>query len=623
MPDRPAAIPAAPRAVPARAVVRVAAALLPFALAGALAAPASLAHDEENAPAASPALVIENGRCKGGDPIEPTEVIEGSFPAELQGAYVMVPFEVPDGTTQVRVKYCWDEPEASPDGSKHTIDLGLWQPGPVGGRWTEPQFRGWGGSSHPDVTITPQGFSTEEEYLASPKGHVPGRTTRGFLPGAIPPGTWAAELGVAAVVPPAEGDADGVRWRLEIALSDAPAFAAEPYVPTPYDASPAQWGPRWFAGDMHTHAEHSALGDATMTEVFDFAFRARDDGGAGLDFITLTDYVTPAAWGEIGRYQPAWPGKLVVRSSEIITYRGHTNNHASLVYVDHRTGPVYRLRPDGGVSLLRGARDAVSIHERVRANGGVTQVNHPTIFPSENPAFRRLCRGCPWDYGDDGTDWALVDAIEVQTAAAALGENSNPFTPTAIELWEHALDRGERIAAVGASDSHRAGRTADATQTPIGTPTTMVFADELSEDGIRRAIGARRTWVKMLGPASPDVSLVARTRGGTAAGIGDALVASAAEFEATVSGVPDDGREWLLYVVRDGEPVDLFPLPPGDSAFRFAGAAPSRYRLQVQRGAVIAVVTSPIWLDRPWGGDARRPSSGGLPTLLLRSWTLG
>ena len=41
-----------------------------------------------------------------------------------------------------------------------------------------------------------------------------------------------------------------------------------------------------------------------MRETFDYAFRpAAPQGGAGLDFITLSDYVTDTGWGEIGRYQ--------------------------------------------------------------------------------------------------------------------------------------------------------------------------------------------------------------------------------------------------------------------------------------------------------------------------------
>ncbi len=558
---------------------------------------------------------LENGVCAGGDPITPTLVIEGSFPHALQGSYVMVPFEVPPGTTSVRVKYCWDRPEGpTPGGGGHTIDLGLWGARPPGGTWDVTRFRGWGGSSHPDVTIPPQGFSREAEYLEDPRGHVPGRTTRGFLPGPIPAGEWAAELGVAAVVPAEEGDADGsVRWRLEIELSSDPAFAAQPYRPARYDRSPARRGPAWLAGDMHVHAEHSALGDATMREVFDYAFRPLEEGGAGLDFITLSDYVTPAAWGEIGRYQDDYPGKLIIRSSEIITYTGHTNNHASLTYVDHRTGPVYEWLGDGNVALLREARPASELFKVVRRHRGFTQINHPTIFPSSDPTLRRFCRGCPWDFAPEQTDFSLVDAIEIQTGPAAFGDAPNPFTPTAIAFWEAALDLGHKIAAVGSSDSHNAGRTESPTQSPLGRPTTMVYARELSEQGIRDAIRAGHTYVKLLGNDGPDLRLTARDAAARRAIIGDTLFSPAADFTASVLGVEPADGDLTLHVVRDGEPIASFAVPVGDSTFDFRGTGPARYRLQLQRGEVIVALTSPIYL----AGRQGPPSRHGPPSRLL------
>src|SRR5918998_3820499 len=170
-----------------------------------------------------------------GDPIAVDQVITGEFDGSVQGGYVLVPFDLPAGTTSVRVKYCFDQPDAprTPQ-HRHTLDLGMYQPVEGGGVFGEDEFRGWGGSSHPDVTITPQGFSTEEQYKAAPRGHVPGRTTRGFLPGPIPAGQWAAELGVAAVMGTGEGDLDGrVAWRVEIELSTDPTFADEPYAPAP------------------------------------------------------------------------------------------------------------------------------------------------------------------------------------------------------------------------------------------------------------------------------------------------------------------------------------------------------------------------------------------------------
>lgn len=582
--------------------------MLSLALATAAAAFAAPAIARAHEPARPAALV--DGVCEGGDPISPTQVITGSFPHELQGAYVMVPFEVPPGTTSVRVKYCWDRPEGpTPGNTGHTIDLGLWQARPGSRPWGEAQFRGWGGSSHPDVTVTPQGFSSEQEYLEDPKGHVPGRTTRGFLPGPIPPGQWAAELGVAAVVPADEGDADGtVAWRLEIELSSNPAFAAEPYRPARYDRSPVRRGPDWFAGDLHVHAEHSALGDATMREVFDYAFTPLADGGAGLDFITLTDYVTPSAWGEIGRYQDDYPDNLVIRSSEIITYRGHTNNHASLDYVDHRVGPVYEWLGNGEVALLRQPRPASAIHREVRRHRGFTQINHPTIFPSSDPTLRRFCRGCPWDYTDQETDYGLVDAIEIQTGPAAFGDAPNPFTPTAIEFWERALDRGYKIAAVGVSDSHHAGRTNSSTQSPLGQATTVVYARDLSEQAIRDAIRAGHTYVKLLGNDGPDLRLDARTAGGTRGIIGDTVYGSAADLTARVIGVAADAPPHTLQLIRNGEVVQEVPVTSSDQTVTFRGTSPARYRLQLMRGQVIVALTTPIWLERV-------PAPPRLPTI--------
>lgn len=582
--------------------------ILVTAVLGALLAPAGArAHDDVAAP-----LALVNGACEGGDPITPTRVITGSFPHALQGAYVMVPFDVPPGTTSVRVKYCWDRPEGdTPGGTGHTIDLGLWQARPAGGSWNEAQFRGWGGSSHPDVTVTPQGFSSEDEYVADPKGHVDGRTTRGFLPGPIPAGEWAAELGVAAVVPADEGDADGtVAWRLEIELSSDAAFAAEPYEPARYDRTPVRRGAGWYAGDMHVHAEHSALGDATMTEVFDYAFRPLADGGAGLDFITLSDYVTPSGWGEIGRYQAAHPNNLVVRSSEIITYTGHTNNHASLHYVDHRTGPVYEWLGDGGVAPLRGARPASALFREVRQHRGWTQINHPTIFPSSNPTLRRFCRGCPWDFGDAQTDYALVDAIEIQTGPADFGTAPNPFTPTAIAFWEHALDLGHHVAAVGSSDSHHAGVVDSSTTAPIGHATTVVYAPALSEQGIREGVKAGHTYVKLLGNEGPDLRFEGRTAGGRRGIMGDTLYGSSAELTARVFNLAAESQPHTLQLIRDGEVVQEVPVTATDQTFRFAASSPARYRLQLMRGAVIVALTSPIWLER-----AAAPTPPRLPTL--------
>jgi hypothetical protein len=572
-------------------------------VAAVLAPPASAGAHAVSAPATATALGPAS--CPGA-PIQPTRVITGEFGTELQGSFVLLPFHVPEGTTAVRVRYCWDPPIGP--FVRHTIDLGLYQARTEpGGLYGPSEFRGWGGSSHPEVIVSPEGFKSEAEYLANPRSNVPGKTTRGFVPGPIVPGEWAVELGVAAVISPALGDPDGkVGWRVEIELSSDRAFADEPYQPAPYDATPARSTRGWYAGDTHVHAEHSALGDATMSETFGFAFKPLSESGAGLDFVMLSDYVVPAAWGEIGRYQPVFPGKLIGRSAEVITYRGHTNNHASARYVDYRTGPVYEREHDGTMVLRRGPRPPRQLFDDVHAAGGFTQINHPAIFPSSEPFFQQLCRGCPWDYTDVETDYSKVDAIEVSTGPPP---PRNPFTYSAITFYERALDTGAKIAAVGASDSHSAGRPAGflSPQAPVGTPTTMVYADELSEAGIRRAIRARHTFVKPTGNKGPDLRFTvsvprkkkSKPKKALRGMMGDTVRGVEAEFTARVLGGHDPSKAdpLLLTVSRDGEAVRTETVTSDDHALSFHTAQHGRYRLQLDRGGVIEAVSSPIWFE--------------------------
>ena len=83
--------------------------------------------------AVPPAGNAELPPCAG-DNGTPDRVVTGSFDKSLQGAYVLVPFDVPAGSTSVRVKICYDAPELPlsapgvPYSVKHTLDLGVYQP---------------------------------------------------------------------------------------------------------------------------------------------------------------------------------------------------------------------------------------------------------------------------------------------------------------------------------------------------------------------------------------------------------------------------------------------------------------------------------------------------------------
>lgn len=615
--------------------------VLAVALLGA--AGTAAAHDVAVPPSAAPTSVFESqgaepsvtslAACSGAPMPDPDRVITGEFASDLEKSYVLVPFDVPaqvdaSPVTAVRVKYCYDQPELPTDALfKNVLDLGLYEPRADPSKpWGRPEFRGWGGSSHPDVTLAADGFEAED-----------GATTKAFLPGPAPAGEWAVELGTAAIASQLEGNLDGqVAWRVEIDLITDPAFADEPYATTPcadggfceYDDTPSQRDRGWYAGDFHVHGEHSARQDAPMREVFNYSFcpdpalgsLCQQEGsqpGAGLDFITLSDYVGGSSWGEIGRFQADYPDKLVIRSAEVITYRGHANNHGVAEQADYRTGPLYVRSADGTLLLARASRPASELFDFVRRQDGFTQINHPTIFPTLVPGFDFLCRGCPWDYSAAETDYSQVDAIEIATGPAGLRDiptqpGPNPFTLTAIKFWEDAIDSGgtnsNKIAAVGSSDSHNAGRSNDpVTQAPIGQATTVVRADELSEQGIEDGVKAGHTYVKVFGNDGPDLRLSATVPGSKdqPAIMGDTIKADEATFNASVLNLNAARTArpgvYTLFLYRNGAPFLTVPLPGAGDRFDFSfpSLGPARYRLQVQRlvagAASIEAVSSPIY----------------------------
>jgi hypothetical protein len=534
----------------------------------------------------------------------PSQSFTGHFSAAQQGDFVFVPFNVPGGTTQVRVAYCWDDSTGS---SGHTLDLGVYQTRADPSKpWGMADFRGWGGSGYRDVTITPQGFSSEAQYNANRKAYVPGRTTRSFVPGPIPPGQWAAELGLANIDPT---DPDGVDYRVEVRYYDDPSFDDHPYTRPPHDPRPVRNAAAWYAGDFHVHSEHSGDAQASLTDVLNYAFKPKSEGGPGLDFLAITEHNTGTGWPEIDRRRSEHPRNLVLRGEEVTTYHGHTNNIASGVLPDYRTGPLYQRQSDGSLTFLRGAQPVSKVFDTVNAAGGITQINHPTIFPSP-PFPSNLCRGCSWTHSEADTDYSKVDAIEVTAGPQQIGTAPNPFIPTAIAFYDAQLKKGHRIAAVGGSDDHRAGKGTGPTDASIGQPTTVVRSCGLSEQDIRRAVEAGHTYVKVGGPNAPDLRLTAHSPGvGPPAIMGDTLhTRRQVDFRASVLGA---GPSYTLQVIKDGDVVRSVPLTEADTTTSFASTGPGFYRLQIMQGQLVSDVSSPIYVSSAPGPQADGIRCGG------------
>jgi hypothetical protein len=173
-----------------------------------------------------------------------------------------------------------------------------------------------------------------------------------------------------------------VDYRAEVKYYNDPSFDDDPYTRPPHNARPVRNGAAWYAGDFHVHAEHSGDAQASFTDVLNYAFKPKSDSGPGLDFVAITDHNTGTGWPEEDRRRSDHPRNLILRGEEVTTYHGHTNNIASGVEPDYRTGPLYERQANGSLTLLRAAQPVSKIFDTVNAAGGITQINHPTIFPA-------------------------------------------------------------------------------------------------------------------------------------------------------------------------------------------------------------------------------------------------
>lgn len=514
--------------------------------------------------------------------------VQGDLAPNRTGGYLQIPFTVPAGTKGIQIRYSYDQPGGGCSGSPNTLDMGVYQPradtsNPV---WEQTDRRGWSGSAAKNLAIAQNGFTDETTYKANRKAFVNGRTTRAYQPGPIPAGQWAVELGIAYVDP---ADTDGVHFHVQVLASSDAAWGDDPYVPSGPPPPDGILQDSWFFGDVHVHGEQEP-GNATMTDTFAAAF---GPGGAGLDFITLVDHNNDVAHDDMKTQAEAVDG-LVIPGVEVTTYRGHWNNQGSDYFADFRGGPIYSASSAGDQiddSELVKVSDGVKPKDEMAAaqsGGGWTQINHPAYF-RDNPS---ACRGCAWTYSDDETDFSKVDAIEISNSIGAL-QGSLPFTTDAIAYYEHALDSGAHIAAVGSSDAHQA---ASDPISPVGQGITAVYGDGIV-DGIR----AGTTYVLPFGTSGPRVTLQAVTDTSESALMGGSVYGRSVEVTATVDRTAAAARPgaWELTLLQDGVAIDSTPITANTINQTWNVTESGRYGIEVTRTSdkpYIEAYTTPIWV---------------------------
>lgn len=376
-----------------------------------------------------------------------------------------------------------------------------------------------------------------------------------YIPGPIPAGTWQVVV----------GKPNGTPAEYEITILLRTEATEPPQPRTPYEEPDALVDDaRWYAGDLHVHTRHSD-GPPSIRETLEFAQEV------GMEFIVLSEHNTNSGLTLYGSLQPDFRELLIVPGVEWTTYAGHANAFGAVDWVDFKVGV-------GGVTV-EGAIDAY--HDQ----GALFSINHPTV-PGGS-----VCVGCPWEYDVDPT---TVDGLEVRGG----------IWP-AIDYWEQMCADGSHATAVGGSDDHQAGQGSGLLYSPIGMPTTMVYAEELSVDGILEGIRSGRVVVKVNGPEDPmlDTQLSGER-------IGHTVFADTATLSVLVTG----GQGHAVQVIKNGAVVETVPVTSDPFTHEMSVQAPAegedRYRHQVMDGSKRLTIGSYVWLRAPT--DVGMPD-GGVP----------
>lgn len=465
-------------------------------------------------------------------PLELTGVIAADGPA-----FVLVPFEVPPGTVEVEIAHQNLTPDTILDFGVHDLE----------------RFRGWGGGNTESAIIGVEASS------------------RSYLTGPLPPGTWSVVIGKAKV------PTGAAQYRLAITLRTSPSLPPQPER-QPYTGAVLERTARWYQGDLHVHSRESGDASPSLDAVATFA-RAR-----GLDFVELSDHNTNAQVDFIAQAQPRHPQLLFVPGVEFTTYAGHANGIGATRHVDHRFGL-------GEASWERAAQALVE-------QGAVLSLNHPVLDLGE------ACIGCAWKLP---VPKALVGAIEIQTGG--FDKTGMLFSKQAIAFWERQLAAGVRATPVGGSDDHSAGAGTGLFDSAIGSPTTVVFANALSSAALVAGIKAGHTVVKLWGPEDPMVELTAGE-----AIVGDEVRRATTTLEVRVTGAKAGDQ---LRLVKNGAALE----PTALTGDRFTSAlqvsAPpegvvDRYRAELLRDGQLRTVTGHLWLSAPPApAPAQRGCSAG------------
>ena len=476
-------------------------------------------------------------------------------PEHAREQYVYVPFELPPGTRRIEVNYFYENQVqgAQETNPGNNIEIGVYDV--RGADFLRGGFRGWNGGARSAFFI--------------------GRdaATPGYLRGPLQAGVWTLIFGLSKISDPI------VRYKVNIemdvdteagAMVDAPAeFERAPVPGAAFReagigalGSQEQRGARsgrWYRGDLHAHSEHSD-GANTVDEIVDYTRRA------GLDYFALTDHNTISHWDDLARLNDGAP--LLIPGEEITMYGGHANVWGLKDWIDFRGTDADKVR---------------ALVDDANSRGSMFSINHPdSPIPWLHPSVRGY------------------QAIEVWNAPWRW------YNEPALLRWVAHLDAGERMIAVGGSDSHCVPPAKMTQPNGPGEPCTWAYVEgPLTQRAVLDAVEQGHVFISET-PGGPFIELRADPSGngrfeGLPGDVIDAKAGAVVRFRVKYRG--PDGKHLRFFGKRGLVHEITAPTEEHDAEFelRIEGDDYVRcevrgYRGRPDRGEVVHAMTNPIYL---------------------------
>lgn len=474
--------------------------------------------------------------------------LEGHITAEQarRDPYLYLPFRVPQHTRRIDVSYEYYEPctAAFGIGPGSVLDIGVFDS--RGREFIDGQgFRGWSGAARKEFFI------------------APGEATPGYIRGPLFPGEWNIMLGAARADP--EGLRYAVDVRLDIAENDADVPGELPALAGGSTSTaikpvgrPDERGGCWLKGDLHCHTVHSD-GLNTVREIVERAVEL------GLDFLAVTDHNTNTHHEDLEALSDL--PIILIPGEEVTTYWGHANTWGLREWIEYRCANQQSME---------------AVQRFIAGRGGLFSINHPKSI------------GPPWLF----SGWEGYDCMEVWQAPWRF------YNWESLERWDGLLQRGERVVAVGGSDVHSIPPAEPRHPHGLAEPTTWVYANEASEAGVLAAIRAGHAFVTDSPGRGSHLELLADEDGDGQFEkmMGDAVAPGLTRFRVKVVG----GNERRLWLIADGEPIDIIPLDRDETVLdftldmggrRYLRAELRGWRGRPERGEVVWAMTNPIWVE--------------------------